>query len=625
MIKLRRWSRTCLPRSLKCLSQATMSLVFASVVIFAACGDRSPTDSTGSPDSPVGLVIQAGDGQSVTVGTAVATPPAVRVYDGNGRGVAGTSVTFSVISGGGNVTGNPAVTNGDGIATLGGWTLGTAQGTDNNTLQAVAAEIDPMTFTASATPGSAAVITIIAGDAQSATVGTAVAVAPGVRVDDQFGNPVAAVSVTFSVISGGGNVTGNPAVTNGDGIATLGGWTLGTAQGTDNNTLQAVAAEIDPMTFTASATPGSAAVITIIAGDAQSATVGTAVAVAPGVRVDDQFGNPVPGVSVAFTSPIPQTVTGGVVVTDANGIVQVGNWIVSKAGPNADTLTASTAGASSAVILASGVDLQWTLQSGLPQDNSTSVWGVASTDLYSAGGQNLTHFDGSSWTAVSHPVVGNVYRVWGSSSSDIYAATATAILHYDGTTWSSSAGCAQQCIAVGGTSSSNVFVAGDGPLRRFDGSTWSDIAPNPGVRIEGLFGLATNSVYFVGRSGTLIHWDGTTTATMTSGTTENLNGVWGTDDTNVYAVGSNGTILHYDGSTWSPMTTGTTENIVGIWGTSPFNIYAAGKNGVLLRYDGQQWSQLSSGTTVYLGPVFGFSATQVYIAGGDPAAVLLGT
>ena len=502
--------------------------MFASVVIFAACGDSSLTnslsedpDSTGS-DLPVGLVIQAGDAQSVTVGTAVATPPAVRVYDGIGRGVAGTSVTFSVIS-------------------------------------------------------------------------------------------------------GGGSVTGSPAVTNGDGIATLGGWTLGTAQGTDNNTLQAVAAEIDPVTFTASATSDSAAVITIIAGDAQSATVGTAVAVAPEVRVDDQFGNPVPGVSVAFTSPIPQTVTGGVVVTDANGIVQVGNWIVSKAGPDADTLTASTAGASSAEIVASGVDLQWTLQSGLPQDNSTSVWGVASTDLYSAGGQNLTHFDGSSWTAVSHPVVGNVYKVWGSSSSDIYAATATAILHYDGTTWSSSAGCAQQCIAVGGTSSTDVYVAGDGPLRRFDGSIWSDIAPSPGVRIEGLFGLATNSVYFVGLSGTLIHWDGTTTVAMTSGTTENLNGVWGTDDTNVYAVGSNGTILHYDGSTWSPMTTGTTENLRGIWGTSPFNIYAAGKNGVLLRYDGQQWSQLSSGVAVYLGPVFGFSATQVYIAGGDPASVLLGT
>jgi len=549
------------------------------------------------------------------------------VLNAAGGGVAGTSVTFSVISGGGSVTGSPVVTNADGIATVSGWTLGTAAGTNNNTLRAVAANIDSVTFTASAmmTPPWPTAITISVGDAQSAAVGTAVAVAPGVRVDDQFGNPVPGTSVTFAVISGGGSVTGSPAVTNGDGIATLGGWTLGTAQGTDNNTLQAVAGAIDPVTFTASTTPGSAAVVTIIAGDAQSATVGTAVAVAPEVRVDDQFGNPVPGVSVAFTSPIPQTVTGGVVDTDANGIVQVGNWIVSKAGPDADTLTASTAGATSAEIVASGVDLQWTLQSGLPQDNSTSVWGVASTDLYSAGGQNLTHFDGSSWTAVSHPVVGNVYKVWGSSSSDIYAATATAILHYDGTTWSSSAACAQQCTAVGGTSSSNVFVAGDGPLRRFDGSTWSDIAPNPGTRIESLFGLATNSVYFVGRSGTLIHWDGTTTVAMTSGTTANLNAVWGTDDTNVYVVGSNGTILHYDGSTWSPMTTGTTVNIVGIWGTSPFNIYAAGRTGILLRYDGQQWSQLPSGVTIQLGPVFGFSATQVYVAGGDPATVLLGT
>ena len=121
-----------------------MSLVLASGVIFAACGDRSPTDATGSSDSPVGLVIQAGDGQSVTVGTAVATPPAVRVYDGIGGGVAGVSVTFSVVSGGGSITGSPVVTDADGIATLGGWTLGTAQGTDNNTLQAVAAEIEKL-------------------------------------------------------------------------------------------------------------------------------------------------------------------------------------------------------------------------------------------------------------------------------------------------------------------------------------------------------------------------------------------------------------------------------------------------------------------------------------------------
>ena len=507
--------------SLRCLAQAPMNLVLASVAIFVACNDT--TDPTGSSDLQFAVVIQAGDGQSATAGTAVATPPAVMVLDAAGLGVAGTSVTFSVIS-------------------------------------------------------------------------------------------------------GGGSVTGSPAVTNGNGIATVDGWTLGTAAGANNNMLRAVAAEIDSVTFTASATPASAAVITISAGDAQSATVGTAVALAPEVRVDDQFGNPVPGVSVTFMSPIAETVTGGVVVTDPNGIARVGNWIVSKAGLDANTLTASAAGASSAVIVATGVDLQWTLESGLPQDNTNNVWGVAPTDLYSAGGQNLSHFDGSSWTAVSHPVVGNVYRVWGSSSSDVYAATATAILHYDGTTWSSSAGCAQQCIVVGGTSSTDVYVAGDGPLRRFDGSTWSDIAPSPGVRIEGLFGVATNSVYFVGRNGTIIHWDGTTTATMTSGTTAGLNALWGTDDANVYAVGMNGTILHNDGSMWSPMTSGTTENIIGIWGTSPFNIYAAGTNGVLLRYDGQQWSQLSSGTTVTLGNIFGFSATQIYIGGlTSPAAVLLGT
>jgi CubicO group peptidase (beta-lactamase class C family) len=62
------------------------------------------------------------------------------------------------------------------------------------------------------------------------------------------------VTVTFTITSGGGTVTGNIATTNSAGEASVGSWRLGAAAGT--NTLTAVAAGLtsSPITFTATAT-----------------------------------------------------------------------------------------------------------------------------------------------------------------------------------------------------------------------------------------------------------------------------------------------------------------------------------------------------------------------------------
>jgi hypothetical protein len=196
------------------------------------------------------LVIHAGDAQSAPAGTVVPIAPSVRVTDAAGNPVAGVSVTFSVASGGGSVTGATQTTNSDGIATVGSWTLGSTPG--ENTLTASAAGLTPVTFTATGTTGSAATVDIHSGDGQSAPAGTAVPIAPSVRVTDAAGNPVSGVSVTFSVASGGGSVTGATQTTNSDGIATVGSWTLGTTPG--ENTLQVSVADLPPITFTATGT-----------------------------------------------------------------------------------------------------------------------------------------------------------------------------------------------------------------------------------------------------------------------------------------------------------------------------------------------------------------------------------
>src|SRR5205823_2882826 len=94
------------------------------------------------------IAVNAGNNQTVTAKTAVATPPAVVVKDASGNPVQGVSVTFAVGLGSGSITGASQTTNADGIAAVGSWTLGTAAG--QNTLTATAPGVNgsPVTFTA---------------------------------------------------------------------------------------------------------------------------------------------------------------------------------------------------------------------------------------------------------------------------------------------------------------------------------------------------------------------------------------------------------------------------------------------------------------------------------------------
>jgi hypothetical protein len=154
-------------------------------------------------------------------------------------------VTFTVTAGGGsvncgagNVAACAATTNGSGIATLTAWTVGTAAGTNNNTLSATRAGATGTSFTASATAGAVASVSLVAGNGQTANRGTAVATDPSVIARDQFANPVPNATVNFAVIAGtaglsvvnctGVGTTGNCNVTaSAGGVATVISWTLG--------------------------------------------------------------------------------------------------------------------------------------------------------------------------------------------------------------------------------------------------------------------------------------------------------------------------------------------------------------------------------------------------------------
>jgi adhesin/invasin len=210
------------------------------------------------------IAVSAGNNQQAQVGQAVPIAPSVVVRDQFGNPVSGVTVTFAVAGGGGgggggSITGAAQTTNASGLATVGSWTLGTTLGVNQLTATAAGSNIsgNPVPFTAIAVAGAPAAIALVAGDNQQVQVGQAVPIAPSVVVRDQYGNPVAGVTVTFAVATGSGSVSGAVQVTDSNGIATVGSWTLGLNPGVNTLTATAQGSSVqgNPVTFTARGVP----------------------------------------------------------------------------------------------------------------------------------------------------------------------------------------------------------------------------------------------------------------------------------------------------------------------------------------------------------------------------------
>ena len=215
-------------------------------------------------------VIHAGNSQTAAAGTVVPVAPSVKVTDAASNPVVGVRVTFAVTAGGGTVAGQQPLTNAQGIATLGSWTLGPTVGQNSLTAQ-VDGIVTALTFQATGTVGPAAHLSLVDGDGQNATIGTAVPVSPAVKVTDAHGNLVTGLTVNFVIGSGGGTLTGAAPITNAEGIARVGAWRLGFLPGV--NTLTATREGIPPVSFTANAV--DLQVTSISSGVAHACAVGT--------------------------------------------------------------------------------------------------------------------------------------------------------------------------------------------------------------------------------------------------------------------------------------------------------------------------------------------------------------
>lgn len=376
----------------------TPGAVTATGSVGGLTGSPVTFNSTANPGAPTSITIVAGNGQSATVNTAVATAPAVRISDQFDNPLSGVSVTFAVTLGGGSATGTDQVTNGSGIATLTSWTLGTVAG--SNTLSATATGPGAIGFSATGTAGAATQIAISAGNGQSATVATTVATAPRVLVRDAFNNAVSNVSVTFAVTGGGGSVSGGSQLTSASGLAQVASWTLGQTAGA--NSLSATSAGLtgSPLSFTATGNPGAVVSFSQTGLVSTTGTVNTAVSFSPAVIARDQFSNAVPSVAVTFTKSATNgsvncgagATTACNITTNASGVASTTAWILgTAAGTNNNTLTASRAGATSLVFTASasaGAVASFSInagsgQSGRPNTTLASDPSVIARDAFS--------------------------------------------------------------------------------------------------------------------------------------------------------------------------------------------------------------------------------------------------
>jgi PKD domain len=145
-----------------------------------------------------------------------------------------------------------------------------------------------------ATPAS---ITISAGNGQQAEPGAAVAVKPAVLVTNASGQPVAGVTVTFAVDSGGGSLSATSAVTGSNGIAMAGTWTLGSAEG--RNTIKVTVGTLAALRIAATAV--------VVGASFPATTIGTG-----GGSITVLQAGPINGFSVAIpggasSANIPRT------------------------------------------------------------------------------------------------------------------------------------------------------------------------------------------------------------------------------------------------------------------------------------------------------------------------------
>lgn len=260
---------------------------------------------------------------------ALTQQPVVKLVNVNGGAVAQAGVQITATVSSGSIIGSSAVTtDANGVAVFAGLALSGTVG--NRTLVFTASGLTSASTTVALSAGLPASISINAGNQQTAEAGATVPVAPSVVVTDADANVVPGASVLFDVTSGGGTVTGSPATTNANGIATLTSWKLGSP---GLNSVQAHVVNVsNGVAFSALATQAPALQSIVVSVSPGTIQVGqTTQATASGV---DQYGAPIATGTLTWStsSAVASVSAQGVVTGMAAGQVIVTATAAGKSG-----------------------------------------------------------------------------------------------------------------------------------------------------------------------------------------------------------------------------------------------------------------------------------------------------
>ncbi len=288
---------------------------------------------------PAEIQIIQGDDQIGGAGLPLTDSIVVQVLDAAGRGIAGLPVAFVLGEGadGGTVSPDTVLTDSRGESAT-AWVLGGAAGAQALDASVVGRDLS-VRFTASAGSSAPSRLEAVSGDEQTAAVGTALPDSLVVRVVDDFGNPVAGVTVAWSASSG--DVSPDLVETGEDGRAAA-RRILGAEAGTQTATADVPGLEGASVTFTHAAVPGSAASLVLISGDDQRGQAGDELPDPLVVRLVDESGNGIPDRDVSW---VVATGGGGVMpnsTTDEDGFASAA-WTLGPS-PGRNTLNAVVSG-----------------------------------------------------------------------------------------------------------------------------------------------------------------------------------------------------------------------------------------------------------------------------------------
>ncbi len=202
-------------------SEARLAVaVLVAAAVLGACGGGGGGGGNGNnPAVTLSKATSSGDAQTDTIGAPLAAPLRVLVQE-DGAPKAGATVTWTVLTGGGQLSSATSQTGADGVASI-DWTLGNTAGAQTARAAVSGASGSPLSFSATATAGHAATLVEQAGENQSGILSAAFPTPLTVQVNDRAGNAVSGVTVNWAVTSGPVSLTAATSQTNASGVASM--------------------------------------------------------------------------------------------------------------------------------------------------------------------------------------------------------------------------------------------------------------------------------------------------------------------------------------------------------------------------------------------------------------------